>query len=60
MVIRRATKIEIETEGTGTSEPPQAGIPSVSEFTRTLRDLIEGEFPEIAIQGEIAGWNRAR
>ena len=59
MVIRRATKIEIETEGTGTSEPPQAGIPSVSEFTRTLRDLIEGEFPEIAIQGEIAGWNRA-
>jgi len=57
MVIRRATKIEVETSLQSQTIHPD--IPTVSEFTRRVRGVLEGEFQEVVVQGEISGWNRA-
>lgn len=52
MVIRRASEAPPTTQ-------LQPEIPTVSEFTRNLREVLESEFPEVLVQGEISGWNRA-
>ncbi|MCC7438645.1 MAG: exodeoxyribonuclease VII large subunit [Armatimonadetes bacterium] len=52
MVIRRASESPSVTQS-------QPEIPTVSQFTRELRGLLESQFPEVLVQGEISGWNRA-
>lgn len=63
MVIRRLIRTETVIEGApddpeGT-EPASPVIPTVSEFTRGVARLLEGEFADVTVQGEISGWNRA-
>lgn len=41
------------------AEPEAIAIPTISEFTRRIAGLLEGEFSNVVIQGEISGWNRA-
>ncbi|MBK8911928.1 MAG: exodeoxyribonuclease VII large subunit [Chlorobi bacterium] len=53
MVIRRAS------EAPPAATPSQPEIPTVSQFTRQLREVLEVGFPEVLVQGEISGWNRA-
>jgi exodeoxyribonuclease VII large subunit len=58
MVIRKATKNDLEAPGV--SEPiPGLSVPTVSELTRELADLLESTFATVVVQGEISGWNRA-
>jgi len=57
VVIRKTTKAEAQklTDDDG----PAMTIPSVSELTRELADLLESSFATVVVQGEISGWNRA-
>lgn len=52
MVIRRASEAPPVTQS-------QPEIPTVSQFTRELREVLELGFPQVLVQGEISGWNRA-
>ena len=53
MVIRKATQQQSE-------EPtPSMMIPTVSELTRELADLLESTFATVVVQGEVSGWSRA-
>ncbi len=59
MVIRRATTQPPSRPVDGADTGFKQGIPTVGEFTRRLAGLLEGEFADITVQGEISGWNRA-
>jgi exodeoxyribonuclease VII large subunit len=56
MVIRKATTKEAEPLDEFSVE---MRIPTVSELTRELTDLLESTFATVVVQGEISGWNRA-
>ncbi len=61
MIIRRLIKTETVIDD---RQPPQepatgASVPSVGEFTRQIANVLEGTFDNVAVQGEISGWNRA-
>ncbi|HVZ40341.1 MAG TPA: exodeoxyribonuclease VII large subunit [Candidatus Kapabacteria bacterium] len=62
MVIRRSTgppPADIDA-GDGAPERREGeGVPTVTEFTRRLARMLEGEFADISVQGEISGWSRA-
>lgn len=61
MVIRRASNSNNDPAQPAPLPAQEAApaIPSVSEFTRRLAGLLEGEFADVTVQGEISGWNRA-
>lgn len=61
MIIRRLIQVDNDIDS---EEQPAEGvvgrrIPTVSEFTREIALMLEGEFENISVQGEISGWNRA-
>lgn len=53
MIIRKATPGDSNDVATGLK------IPSVSELTRELADMLESAFATVVVQGEISGWSRA-
>jgi exodeoxyribonuclease VII large subunit len=61
MVIRKSSRKEQEALEIGPGDESALGmaIPTVSELTRELADLLESTFATVVVQGEISGWNRA-
>ena len=64
MIIRRLITTETVTErreerAPALESPSAPPIPTVSEFTRRVAGMLEAEFGDITVQGEISGWNRA-
>src|SRR5688500_16637281 len=53
MVIRKATQQQTD------ELAPSMMIPTVTELTRELADLLESAFATVVVQGEISGWSRA-
>src|SRR5688500_4430900 len=53
MVIRKATQQQTD------ELAPSMMIPTVSELTRDLADILESTFATVVVQGEISGWSRA-
>jgi exodeoxyribonuclease VII large subunit len=53
MVIRKITKAQVD------ELELEPIIPTVSELTRRITDLLETRFDQVTVQGEISGWNRA-
>jgi exodeoxyribonuclease VII large subunit len=64
MIIRRLITTETTTElreerAPSTESTGGPAVPTVSEFTRRVAGTLEAEFSDVAVQGEISGWNRA-
>lgn len=66
MVIRRAGGSPPPIEQSHAADPRAAEaradsprVATVAELTRRLANVLEGEFGDVTVQGEISGWNRA-
>ncbi len=58
-LIRTETVVEEQAEEPKREQSNGGTIPTVGEFTRRIANVLEGEFDNVAVQGEISGWNRA-
>lgn len=57
MIIRKVTAEEVD--DVSRDLPFATETPTVSELTRRIRDVLEADFDEVVVQGEISGWTRA-